>query len=206
MEKILSGQNLAEGELKQKRFKKVEKAYGRFLEALGYDWEKDPNMEGTPKRVAKMYLSEITKGTYDPKPRITSFPNQEGYTGMVFTTASVFSLCSHHIKDFTGKAYVAYLPGDKVIGLSKINRIVDWFSRRPQLQEQLTQQIHDELNKLLVGNKGVAVYIEAVHSCVTTRGISDHNGGMTTSFLSGEFKKGDSRVRNEFYSMINKTK
>lgn len=189
-------------EKKQEKFSHVEEAYGNFLTALGYDWENDPNMEGTPRRIAKMYLNEITQGTYDPMPKITSFPNQQGYDGIVFQgNIAVKSLCSHHMAPFIGKAHVAYIPGDKVIGLSKINRIVEYYARRPQLQEQLTQQIHNELDKLLEGNKGIAVFIEAEHTCVSIRGVND-DSVMKTSKLSGYFFDNAIGTRQEFYSMV----
>src|SRR5690554_6265403 len=142
MKKILSGQNAnISPEAKADRSRLVERAYGEFLTALGYDWENDPNMKGTPRRIAKMYLNEITQGSYDQFPKITSFPNQQGYDGIVFQgNVSVKSLCSHHMAPFIGKAHIAYIPGDKVIGLSKINRIVEHYARRPQLQEQLDRK------------------------------------------------------------------
>jgi len=202
MKKVLSGQNTGEGFNKGFRFEKISEAYGKFLEALGYDWQNDPNMQGTPDRVAKMYLNEITQGTYDNYPKITSFPNQNQYDGIVFQgNIAVKSLCSHHVMPFVGKAYVAYIPGEKVIGLSKINRIVEYYCRRPQLQEQLTQQIHQELDRILEGNKGIAVFIEASHTCVSLRGVND-DSIMKTSKLSGYFFDNAIGTRQEFYSMV----
>lgn len=205
MKKIISGQNLNESqEQKQKRFEQVEEAYGKFLESLGYDWQNDPNMEGTPKRVAKMYLNEVTSGTYDLCPKITSFDNQGRYDGIVFQgNITVKSLCSHHIQPFIGKCHVAYLPDPegKVIGLSKLNRIVGWFMRRPQLQEQLTQQIHDYINTVTVKNRGVAVLIEAQHMCVYLRGVEDEST-MKTAKLSGYFWDNPIGTREEFYRMV----
>ena len=202
MKKIISGQNLNESPAeKLKRFAIVEKAYGEFLTALGYDWENDPNMFGTPKRVTKMYLNEITQGTYDKGPKITSFPNQGQYTGMVMQgNIDVKSLCSHHIQPFVGKCHIAYIPGETVIGLSKLNRIVAYYARRPQLQEQLTQQIHDHLNKIMKGNQGIAVHIEANHMCVALRGVNE-DSQMSTVAISGDFKEKDA-ARAEFYSLV----
>lgn len=202
--KVLSGQNLKEDQsAKLGRFEQVERAYEAFLSALGYDWENDPNMKGTPKRVAKMYLNEVTQGTYDLPPKITTFPNQGNYDGIAFQgEIDVKSLCSHHMQPFVGKAYIAYVPGNEVIGLSKINRIVEYFARRPQLQEQLTSQIHEELSRLLKGNQGVAVFIEAQHMCVSLRGVNQ-DSKMKTAKLSGIFQTNENNARSEFYSLIN---
>ena len=202
---IKSGQNmnLSEEDKEQKK-EEVEKAYGQFLTALGYDWQNDSNMEGTPRRVAKMFLNEITKGSYDPQPKITSFDNQQKYDGIVFQgNITIKSLCSHHMQPFIGKAHVAYIPDPdgKVIGLSKLNRICDYFARRPQLQEQLTQQIHEYIDKITVKNKGVAVLIEAQHMCVALRGI-EHDSTMKTAKLSGYFWDNPIGTREEFYRMV----
>lgn len=203
--KIISGQNLnlsiIEKEIKKQE---AEAAYGAFLSALGYDWENDSNMNGTPRRVAKMYLDEVTKGTYDPEPKITSFENQGGYDGIVFQgNITIKSLCSHHMQPFIGKCHVAYIPDPEgqVIGLSKLNRIADHFARRPQLQEQLTTQIHDFINEVTVKNRGVAVLIEAQHMCVALRGI-EHDSTMKTAKLSGYFWDNPIGTREEFYRMV----
>lgn len=202
---VISGQNLnLSSEEKEQRKVLVEKAYAEFLTALGYDWKNDPNMDGTPRRVAKMYLDEVTKGTYDPEPKITSFDNQGGYDGIVFQgNITIKSLCSHHMQPFIGKCHVAYIPDSegKVIGLSKLNRVCDYFARRPQLQEQLTVQIHDFINKVTVKNKGVAVLIEAQHMCVLLRGI-EHESTMKTAKLSGYFWDNPIGTREEFYRMV----
>lgn len=208
--KILSGDSF-EGSLTSKelevRRKRAEGLFKKFLETLGYNVEEDPNMQDTPRRVVKMYMKEICKGTYEAPPKVTTFPNQAHYQGIVFEgNIEVKSLCSHHLAFIHGKAHVAYIPGDKIVGLSKINRIVDWFSRRPQLQERLTSQIHDYLDKLLEGNKGIAVMIEANHSCVQMRGIEDPNSETTTCQLSGAFLDNNDRSRDEFYQMINRLK
>lgn len=202
---IKSGENMnLSHEEKDKMKSNVEEAYGNFLSALGYDWQNDPNMEGTPRRVAKMYLNEVTKGTYDPEPKVTSFDNQQGYDGIVFQgNISIKSLCSHHMQPFIGKCHIAYIPDPegKVIGLSKLNRICDYFARRPQLQEQLTQQIHSYIDKVTVKNKGVAVLIEAQHMCVSLRGI-EHDSTMKTAKLSDCFLDDRSLSRDEFYRFI----
>lgn len=181
----------------------AEKHYGMFLTSLGYDWENDTNMKDTPKRVAKMYVKETTKSTYEDRPKITSFDNVKGYTGLVFQgNIEVKSLCSHHMCPFIGKAHVAYIPSEKgkIIGLSKFNRIVDYYSRKPQVQENLTMEIHKALTELCEDNLGVAVYIEAGHTCVSLRGIQQ-DSIMKTTELSGAFKS-DASARNEFMQYI----
>lgn len=203
LEMILSGQNREATESQKEAILAfAEQKYGEFLTALGYDWENDPNMKETPLRVAKMYVKEISQGSYNAMPHITSFPNSSGYSGMVFEgNIEVKSICSHHMMPFFGKAYVAYIPGEQMIGLSKLNRVVEHYSRRPQLQEQLTKQIHDELDRLLVGNKGVAVMINATHTCVSLRG-ANQDSHMKTAQLSGVFIEPMNHVRTEFYSLI----
>lgn len=180
----------------------AEQKYGEFLSALGFDWESDPNMRETPKRVAKMMVSDIFKGHYSESPKITVFENVNKYSGIVFQgNTEVKSMCSHHFLPFDGVAHIAYLPGEKIIGLSKLNRIVDFFSRRPQVQENLTSQIHEFLDKVLEGNQGVAVYIEAKHLCVSHRGIRQ-NSTMKTTKLSGAFLDSQDGAKQEFFNYI----
>jgi len=184
--------------------RKAEAAYGKFLTALGYDWANDDNMRDTPKRVAKMYVRETAFGAYTAQPKITAFDNATKYDGMVFEgNIDVKSLCSHHFMGFYGKAHVAYLPNPngKICGLSKLNRVVEWFARRPQLQEHLTQQIHDYLSELLPGNGGIAVVIKAGHTCVSARGVNQ-DSTMITNKLSGAFMEVHGAPRNEFFDNI----
>jgi len=206
---MIPGENKPLNEEQEKEMlERAEKAYNEFLTALGYEWELDSNMAGTPKRVAKMYVKEIAKGSYLEAPQITSFDNVNKYDGIVFQgNVGVKSLCSHHMMPFFGKAYVAYIPvpEGKIIGLSKINRIVEWFARRPQLQENLTTQIHDYIDDLSELNKGVAVMIKAHHTCVSLRGIEDDSTMMTTK-LSKAFLDNENRARDEFYNYINNLK
>lgn len=205
MGKIISGQSFEGKEDKQERLIATEKAFEQVLTALGYDWENDPNMKDTPKRVAKMYINETTTGTYDAPPRITTFENTSGYKGVVVQKSiEVKSLCSHHLQPFIGKAYVAYIPGEEVAGLSKLNRVVEYFARRPQLQEQLTQQVHDFINNTFSDNKGVAVYISCQHLCCKIRGVND-DSEMDTAVLSGAFEN-EGSARAEFYSIINSSR
>jgi GTP cyclohydrolase I len=180
--------------------------YGQFLNALGFDWKADPHSANTPKRVAKAWINDLIAGSVNPEPVITSFPNSEGYTGLICQTRiPVISMCSHHNLQFVGLAHVAYIPGkevtDKVIGLSKLNRIVDFYSRRPQVQESLTKQIHDHIDKLCIGNRGVAVVIESTHNCVRCRQLN-HESVMKTSQLSQYFWTNEIGTRAEFFSLI----
>ncbi len=187
---------------KQRTIKNASKYYGQFLTSLGYNWKSDSNMSGTPDRVAKMMINDITAGVYDDEPRITVFDNVDKYDGMVFQgNIQVHSLCSHHMLPFVGRAHVAYIPDGKIIGLSKLNRIVEYYSRRPQVQENLTQQIHDHINRVCEGNHGVAVMIEAEHSCVKLRGIKQCST-MKTAKLSGVFEDNKDLVRAEFYDFV----
>jgi GTP cyclohydrolase I len=206
---IKSGQNQISSELSiELKEEQVEIAYGELLTALGYDWQNDPNMKDTPKRVAKMYIHEITSGSYFEEPKVTTFENDGLYSGLIFEgNITVRSLCSHHMMPFFGKAHIAYIPkkNTKIIGLSKFNRIVDWFAKRPQLQEQLTTQIHDYFVDKLQGCLGVAVMVEADHMCVRMRGVKDDSTMMTTK-LSGVFLKNKDRSRDEFYQYINRLK
>ena len=125
-------------------------AFGNLLTALGCDWKNDPNSSDTPMRVAKAYVKDLWKGRYNEMSDITSFPS-DGYDGMVFQGGiPVKSFCSHHHLPFSGRAHVAYIPGEygKIIGLSKLNRIVEFYSRRPQVQENLTMQIHKHIDEV----------------------------------------------------------
>ena len=178
--------------------------YGMFLTSLGFDWKNDPNSSDTPMRVAKAFVNDLAKGVYSNPPRITVFDNVDKYDGMVFQgNIKLHSLCSHHHFPFTGCAHVAYIPSieGKVIGLSKLNRIVEFYARRPQVQENLTMQIHDHINKVCEGNIGVAVSIEANHMCACVRGVK-HDATMKTAKLSGEFMNYKSNSRQEFYNFI----
>lgn len=187
---------------------KAEKAFGDFLKALGFeDWKENPHMKDTPRRVAKSFVEDLIQGCYLEEPNITAFENIDKYDGMVFQgDIELNSLCSHHILPFIGKAHVAYIPSPdgKVIGLSKLNRVVEWFARRPQVQENLTMQIHDYINQICEKNLGVAVQLEANHLCACVRGVR-HDSTMKTSKLSGAFKQ-IPEAREEFYFFIQSLK
>jgi len=175
-------------------------AFGQFLTALGCDWKNDPNSSDTPKRVAKAYVNDLWAGRFEPLTRITAFPS-DGYDGIVFEgNIPVTSMCSHHHQTITGRVHIGYVPSadGKVVGLSKLNRIVEQFARRGAIQEQLTVAIHNAVDKICEGNLGVAVMIEAEHNCVSCRGIKHHGASMKTAKLTGCFLEEDS-ARAEFY-------
>jgi len=180
--------------------------YGQFLEALGFDYKVDPQTKDTPKRVAKAWVEDLVRGSMSEAPKITTFPNEEHYNGIVIQTGiKVNSMCAHHNLPFYGYAAIAYLPKNRVIGLSKLNRIVDWFSRRPQMQESLTQQIHKYLvDKLDCVN--VAVSISGHHLCCGMRGVQHPDSIMTTNKFSGRFLDSDNLIRDEFMNAIKMNK
>jgi len=178
-------------------------AYGKFLDALGCDWRNDPNSADTPRRVAKAYVFDLWKGRYDAPSEITAFPS-DGYDGIVQeSNIPVTSMCSHHHQTIGGRVSIAYVPSKdgKVVGLSKLNRIVEHFGRRGAIQEQLTVAIHNAIDKICEGNLGVAVMIDATHNCVSCRGVKHHGASMQTAKLTGCFLNEDS-ARAEFYKNI----
>jgi len=180
------------------------KAYESFMKALKIDLN-DPNAEGTPKRVAKMYVNELFKGRYLPKPTVQSFPNTEGYDEIIFTNCELPSVCAHHHVIINSKIYMGVLSSpdteSRLIGLSKFTRIAEWVSSRPTIQEDMTAQIHKEIDELCVGNKGVMVYIVGQHGCTTNRGVKQSRSKMVTSRCSGCFKD-DSSTKEEFLAMV----
>ena len=178
-------------------------AFGLFLDALKCDWRNDPNSDNTPHRVAKAYVNDLWSGRYNGAPNITAFPS-DGYDGMVFEGGiPLTSMCSHHHQTIMGKVHVAYIPGDdsNVIGLSKLNRLVEHFGRRGAIQEQLTVAIHNSIDTIINDNKGVAVMIDATHNCVSCRGVKHGGASMKTSKLTGAFKD-DPATRSEYYEFV----
>jgi GTP cyclohydrolase IA len=177
--------------------------YGNFLTALGVDWRNDPNSSNTPMRVAKAYVNDLWKGRYEQLSSVTSFPS-DGYTGIVQESGiPVTSMCSHHHQAILGTVSIAYVPteGGRVVGLSKLNRIVEHFARRGAIQEQLTVAIHNAVDKICENNQGVAVMISATHNCVSCRGVKHQGASMQTAKLTGCFLNEDS-ARAEFYKNI----
>lgn len=200
---VKSNENLTidSGE-KSRRIKEAAFHYGKFLESLGFDYKKDPQTMDTPKRVAKAWVEDLIKGSLTEAPKITTFPNEDYYDGIVIQTGiKVNSMCAHHNLPFFGYAAIAYLPESRVIGLSKLNRIVDWFSRRPQMQESLTQQIHSYLSDILKCQH-IAVSISSHHLCCGMRGVTHPDSIMTTNKFSGRFLEKDNLVRQEFMDAI----
>ena len=165
----------------------IAQLFAQIMDVMGLDLN-DDSLRGTPQRVAKMYIEEIFSGL-DPKnkPKVALFDNKYQYNQMlVEKNITFYSNCEHHFVPIIGKAHVAYISSGKVIGLSKLNRIVQYFARRPQVQERLTNQIGVELQQLLA-TEDVAVIIDAKHLCVSSRGIKDDTSSTVTSFYGGAF-------------------
>ena len=183
---------------------KAEVAYGEFLDALGVNWREDPNSMETPRRVAKAYVLDLWKGRYEIPTDITSFPS-DGYEGIVLERdIPIVSMCSHHHQAILGKAHVAYIPGKdgKVVGLSKLNRIVEHFARRGAIQEQLTVAIHNAVNTICEGNQGVMVVVHSYHNCVSCRGVKHFGASMVTSEVSGVFADHNKTAKAEVMDML----
>ena len=178
----------------------IEEKMREILYVLGMDLT-DDSLSGTPTRVAKMFVNEIFSGLHpNNKPKASSFENKYQYGEMlVEKNITLYSTCEHHLLPIVGKAHVAYISNGTVVGLSKMNRIVDYYAKRPQVQERLTLQIVEELQKVLK-TKSVACVIDAKHLCVNSRGISDVNSSTVTSEFGGRFKEKD--VKREFLDYI----
>jgi GTP cyclohydrolase I len=179
---------------------KIEEHFREIMNVLGLDLT-DDSLRGTPKRVAKMYVQEIFSGLNPKnKPEIALFENKYKYKEMlVEKDITFYSNCEHHFVPIFGKAHVAYISNGQVIGLSKINRVVQYFARRPQVQERLTIQIAEELKRVL-NTEDVAVVIDAVHLCVSSRGVQDNDSKTVTSHFGGKFN--DEASRREFFTFI----
>ncbi len=182
------------------KIKIIQFHFSKIMETMGLDLS-DNSLSHTPYRVAKMYVNEIFSGLKpENKPVISLFENKHGYKGMlVEKDISLYSYCEHHFLPIIGKAHVAYLPNKQFIGLSKINRLVQYYAKRPQVQERLTIQIAEALKEILQ-HENVAVMIEAEHLCVASRGINDTNSMTTTAEFCGQFE--DEHIRQEFLSYI----
>ena len=171
-----------------------------IIQVLGLDTQ-DDSISGTADRVAKMWVDELCYGLdYTNFPKCTVFENKMNYDQMVLQKDITFhSMCEHHFQNISGMAQVAYIPNGKVVGLSKLNRVVNFFARRPQVQERMTEQIYHALEYIL-GTDNIAVLVQGEHLCVKSRGIGDQASGMTTSKLGGYFFHKHS-VRSEFMSL-----
>jgi len=179
----------------------IEGHFKQIMEILGLDLT-DDSLKGTPHRVAKMYVKEIFSGLNpENKPHARLFDNKFKYSEMlVEKDITFYSNCEHHFVPIIGKAHVAYISSGKVIGLSKINRIVQYYAKRPQVQERLTVQIGEEIKRSLK-TEDIGVVIDATHLCVSSRGVGDTNSTTGTAYFGGKFK--DSLVKREFLDFIN---
>lgn len=188
---------IANGLSTEDKIAKIEMHFGEIMKTLGLDLA-DDSLCDTPKRIAKMYVNEVFGGLdLNNFPKITVIENSMDYDQMVCVQdIEVISMCEHHFQPIDGFATIAYIPNHKVIGLSKINRIVEFFGRRPQVQERLTKQVADCLQYLL-GTEDVAVHINAKHYCVIARGVRDTHSTTTTSDIRGAFKT-QPETRTEF--------
>jgi len=180
---------------------KIALLFEEIMNVMGLDLT-DDSLKGTPKRVAKMYIDEIFSGLNPSnKPKIALFENKYRYNQMlVEKNITFYSNCEHHFVPIIGKAHLAYISAGKVIGLSKLNRIVQYFAKRPQVQERLTNQIANELSKIL-GTEDIAVIIDAKHLCVSSRGIKDESSATVTSYYGGVFN--ESQKITELQNYIN---
>lgn len=183
----------------------IEKRFADIMTALGLDLEDDSLMD-TPKRVAKMYTNEIFWGLdYEAFPKCTAVDNKMKYDEMVIErNINVQSNCEHHFVVIDGVATVGYIPNERVLGLSKLNRVVEYFAKRPQIQERLTEQVYYALQYIL-DTDNIAVVVDAQHYCVKSRGVEDTGSSTITSKLGGCFKE-DPAVRNEFMNIVNARK
>jgi GTP cyclohydrolase IA len=186
----------------QEKVARIAEHFKGIMDTLGLDLT-DDSLQGTPLRVAKMYVNEVFSGLHpDNKPAPTLFDNKFGYKGMlVERDITVHSFCEHHFVPILGKATVAYFSSGQVIGLSKLDRIVKYYAARPQVQERLTEQIAAELKHVL-RTEDVAVVIDAEHMCVKLRGVKDECSSTLTAHYSGRFEDAD--VRNEFLTYMRK--
>lgn len=182
------------------KVERIQEHFKEIMNILGLDLS-DDSLKGTPYRVAKMYVKEIFSGLNPAnKPKIALFDNKYQYNEMLIEKNIVLqSTCEHHFLPIYGKAHVAYIANGKVIGLSKINRLVQHYARRPQVQERLSMQILEEL-KTALGTEDVAVYVDAKHMCVSTRGIKDTSSSTITTAYSGKFN--EEATRKEFLAAI----
>ena len=196
--------SLNEGDL-QKIEDDVAEAFQGVLKALVINTTDDHNSKDTARRVAKMFVHELFKGRYYPPPEVTAFPNAKKYDQIYITgPISIDSTCAHHFQPITGSCYIGIFPDEKVIGLSKFNRMVDWIASRPQIQEEMTEQIADMIEKE-TSALGVAVIIKAEHFCMTARGVKEHESEMMTSVVRGIFRD-EPTTKAEFFSLLNNMK
>jgi GTP cyclohydrolase I len=184
---------------------KVAELTKEMLEVLGLDLT-DDSLEETPMRVAKMYVDEIFSGLrYDTFPKCTTVENKfcHGDEFVLEKNITLYSDCEHHLRPIIGHAHIAYIPGEKVLGLSKLNRITQYFAQRPQVQERLTQQIAESI-AFITDSQDVMVVVEAAHTCVSQRGIKDTQSSTVTACCLGQFGEQHSELRKEVMANINR--
>ena len=211
LEELLGDQHLATSEdsplshnafdiTDEEKIRIISSLFKEVINTLGLDLN-DDSLKGTPRRVAKMFVREIFSGLNPKnKPVIALFENKYKYDQMLIEkNITVYSTCEHHFVPIVGKAHIAYISSGKIIGLSKLNRLVKYFSQRPQVQERLTIQLANELKEIL-GTESVAVVIDAIHLCVSSRGVQDTNSSTLTAHYSGKFKQED--TKKEFLALI----
>ena len=182
------------------KIKNIAEYFSKIMEELGLDLT-DDSLSGTPQRVAKMYVKELFYGLNpENKPKLSTFENKYAYKKMLIEqNISIDSACEHHFLPMTGHAHIAYIPGNKVVGLSKINRLVDYYAHRPQVQERLSLQILKDLQNALE-TEDVIVMIRAKHLCVSSRGIKDKSSYTTTIEYAGRFE--EKEYREEFLKIV----
>ena len=189
-------------EEKQAMIPRLEEKFTEILDILRIS-RNDPNCAGTPRRLARMYVNELFAGRYQSPPSMTIFPNRKMVDELIISRGIiVMSVCSHHWQPISGDCSIGYIPGDFLIGISKFSRIVEWFSRRGQIQEELGEQIADYIEEL-IKPKALGVVIKARHYCMIARGVkgSEANSEMITSVMRG-FLANDLNLRNEFLQLI----
>jgi GTP cyclohydrolase I len=190
---------IEEGEIEELKIE-VEERVADLLRSLIIDIDNDHNTKGTARRVAKMYLDEVFSGRYQPMPVITEFPNHK-HLDEIYTLGPIHfkSACSHHFAEIEGQVWVGVHPSDKIVGISKIARLVAWVAKRPQIQEEATMILADQLEELLAP-QGVGVVIKAKHHCMTWRGVEEEDSNMVTSVVRGTFLK--PIIKSEFFELI----
>ncbi len=183
--------------LKQELEQKMESVFDTLL----IDYKNDHNTKNTARRMSDMFFDEFFKGRYQPMPSVTEFPNAKNLDE-IYTLGPINlqSMCSHHFLPITGQVWLGILPSDRIIGISKFNRIIDWVMSRPQIQEEAAVMITDTIEQL-IEPKGLAVIIKAAHSCMNLRGVKDHQTSMTNAIMRGEFLE-DATKKSEFYDLI----
>ena len=187
---------------KEELIQEATEAFENVLDKLLIDRHNDPNSQGTPRRLAKMYFNELMSGRYDTIPTATAFPNDtdERYEGMLVVRSELKSMCSHHHQPVAGVAYIGIIAAEKLIGLSKYTRIAQWCARRGTLQEELNNVIANEIQKA-TGTKNLGVYVQATHGCCENRGIMATSSLTQTTVLRGAFYD-DPSTKKEFFDNI----